>query len=79
VQAIQFTADQSVLNDVKMQQMNVTNVRNAVEVVTAKGTRIPTPTSLTSSPVRSPITPVKPSTNDSALLAIKQEPVTLSL
>ena len=50
-QAIQFTADQSVLNDVKMQQMNVTNVRNAVEVVTVKGTGIPTPTSLTSSPV----------------------------
>jgi hypothetical protein len=47
----QFTADQSVLNDVKMQQMNVTNVHNAVEVVTAKGTGIPTPTSLTSSPV----------------------------
>jgi hypothetical protein len=51
VQAIQFTADQSVLNDAKMQQMNVTNVRNAVEVVTVKGTGIPTPTSLTSSPV----------------------------
>jgi len=29
--------------------------------------------------VRSPITPVKPSTNDSASLAIKQEPVTPSL
>jgi len=79
VQAIQFTADQSVLNDAKMQQMNVTNVCNAVEVFTVKGTGIPTPTSLTSSPVQSPITPVKPSTNDSALLAIKQEPVTPSL
>jgi ribonucleoside-diphosphate reductase subunit M1 len=79
-QAIQFTVDQSVLNDAKTQQTNATNVRNAAEVVTAKGTGIPTPTSSTSSsPVRSPITPVKPSTNDSASLAIKQEPVTPSL
>jgi len=76
-QAIQFTVDQSVLNDAKTQQTNATNVRNAAEVVTAKGTGIPTPTSSTSSsPVRSPITPVEPSTNDSASLAIKQEPVT---
>jgi len=79
-QAIQFTVDQSVLNDAKMQQMNATNVRNAAEVVTAKGTGIPTPMSSTSSsPAQSPITPVKPSTNDSASLAIKQEPMTPSL
>jgi len=50
-QAIQFTIDQSVLNDAKTQQTNATNVHNAAEVVTVKGTRIPTPTSSTSSPV----------------------------
>ena len=54
-QAIQFTVDQSVLNDAKMQQTNATNVRNAAEVVTVKGTGIPTPTSSTSSSLaRSP-------------------------
>jgi len=35
-QAIQFTVDQSVLNDAKMQQMNATNVHNAAEVVTVE-------------------------------------------
>jgi ribonucleoside-diphosphate reductase subunit M1 len=78
-QAIQFTVDQNVLKDAKTQQTKATDIRKT-EIVTGKGTGIPTPTSSSSSsPVRSAVTSNKPSTNNSASVIIKQEPATPSL